>query len=134
MWVADRVLRASVRNGVDPRFLMAVIATESRFNHAALSHRGAIGFGQLMPGTARGLGVDPFDPAQNIEGTAMKLASLVREFRRADLVAAAYNAGAGAVRKHGGIPPYRETRMFVPLVMRLYAHFLSHPAWVPEWE
>lgn len=132
-WVADRVLRASLRHRVDPRFVMSVIAVESRFNHAAVSRAGALGFGQLMPSTARGLGVDPTDPGENIDGTVRKLADLVRRFGRADLVAAAYNAGAGAVLRYRGIPPYRETREFVARVLWLYAHFLSHPAWTPEW-
>lgn len=132
-WVADRILRYSARYGIDPRFVMAVVASESGFNHAAVSVKGALGFGQLMPYTARSLGVDPTDPDENLEGSVRKLAMLTREFRRADLVAAAYNAGAGAVRAYGGVPPYRETRGFVRRVVTLYVHFLSHPAWSPEW-
>jgi soluble lytic murein transglycosylase-like protein len=132
-WVADRILRYSARHGIDPRFVMAVVASESGFNHSAVSVKGALGFGQLMPYTAKSLGVDPTDPDENLEGSVRKLAMLSREFRRADLVAAAYNAGAGAVRAYGGVPPYRETQGFVRRVVTLYVHFLSHPAWSPEW-
>jgi soluble lytic murein transglycosylase-like protein len=130
-WIADRILRRSAAFGIDPRFVMAVIAAESRFNHQAISHAGAIGLGQLMPPTARGMGLDPRDPEQNIYGAVRKLASLLREFRRYDLAAAAYNAGRGAVRRWRGIPPFRETRVFVWRVTTTYAHLRAHPWWDP---
>ncbi len=130
-WVADRVLRYSFGHGVDPRFVMAVIAVESRFEHRSISRAGAVGFGQLMPGTAAGMGVDPRDPDQNLWATAAILARLARRYGRADLVAAAYNAGEGAVARYRGVPPYRETRRFVSAVIALYAYMRSHPAWDP---
>jgi soluble lytic murein transglycosylase-like protein len=131
-WIAHRILGWSAAFGVDPRFVLAVIAHESRFNHRAISHAGAIGLGQLMPGTARGMGLDPRDPEQNVYGAVRKLAALAREFGRADLAAAAYNAGRGAVRRWGGVPPFRETRMFVWRVTITYNHLRQHPWWDPN--
>jgi soluble lytic murein transglycosylase-like protein len=72
---------------------------------------------QLMPSTAAGLGVNAFDPAQAVDGAARLLKDLVGEFGRVDLALAAYNAGPGAVHRYGGIPPYPETRRYVPAVL-----------------
>jgi soluble lytic murein transglycosylase-like protein len=129
-WVAIQILRWSLAFGVDPRLVMAVIAVESSFRHNAVSYRGAIGFGQLMPYTAAAMGVNPYDPLQNIYGTARKLRELLEATNwRLDLALAAYNAGLAAVRRHGGIPPYRETQWYVYKVIVLYSYFRSHPAW-----
>jgi len=95
------------------------IAVESAFNPEARSHVGAIGLGQLMPGTAETLGVDPHDPEDNLRGSARYLLAQLENFGSAELALAAYNAGPEAVRKYGGIPPYAETEGHVASVLRL---------------
>ena len=119
----DLIASAAARHEVDPALVRAVMAAESGGNPAARSPVGAIGLMQLMPGTARDLGVaNADDPAQNIEGGTKYLADLTRRFGLEHGVAA-YNAGPGAVEKYGGVPPYRETRTYVDRVMRLYGAF-----------
>lgn len=103
-----------------PRLLHAVIAVESGFDARAVSHKGALGLMQLMPQTAQRFGVqDPFDPAQNVAGGAAYLKFLLGRFNNdLELALAAYNAGEGAVIKAGyRIPPYAETRAYVPRVL-----------------
>jgi peptidoglycan DL-endopeptidase CwlO len=114
---ADLFVAAGNRHGVSPKLLAAVAKVESGYNPKAVSRVGAQGLMQLMPGTARGLGVhNAFDPAQAIEGAAKLLASNLKEFKSVPLALAAYNAGGGAVHKYGGIPPFAETRAYVPKV------------------
>lgn len=107
--------------GVDTALLRAVIHAESAFNPNALSIKGAQGLMQLMPGTATELGVvDAFDVAENIRGGARYLAGLLQTFGGDErLATAAYNAGPGAVRRHGGVPPYDETQVYVQRVATL---------------
>ena len=112
--------------GVDPFLARAVIQAESAFYAKARSRTGALGLMQLMPKTAQRFGVlDPFDPTQNITGGVKYLRWLSENFK-GDLpkVIAAYNAGEGAVEKYRGIPPYAETRAYVPRVMQLYTQRL----------
>lgn len=103
----------------------ANIAVESAFNPDARSSVGAIGLGQLMPGTADLLGVDPYDPEENLHGSARYLLAQLADFGAADLALAAYNAGPEAVRDYGGIPPYAETEGHVAKVLRLTNATLS---------
>lgn len=107
---------------VDPALLRALIHQESNFDPRAVSGAGAQGLGQLMPGTARELGVsDPFDPAQNARAAATYLKNQLDAFGGdIDKALAAYNAGPGAVRQYGGIPPYAETRNYVQRVKAFY--------------
>ncbi|MCM2562448.1 lytic transglycosylase domain-containing protein [Lutimaribacter sp. EGI FJ00015] len=107
---------AARRHGVPEDLFLRLVNQESRFNPKAVSHKGAIGLAQLMPFTARKLGVDPHDPYQNLDGGARYLAQQFREFKSWPLALAAYNAGPGAVKKHGGVPPFRETRNYVSVI------------------
>lgn len=95
----------------------ANIEVESAYRPTAVSSAGAIGLGQLMPGTARDLGVDPHDTAQNLDGSARYLLAMLARFGTPELALAAYNAGPDAVARHGGIPPFTETQNHVRRVM-----------------
>lgn len=98
----------------------ANIEIESAYNPRAVSHAGAIGLGQLMPGTARALGVDPNNWRQNLDGSARYLAMMLAEFGDVRLALAAYNAGPDAVRAHSGIPPFQETQNHVQRVLAVF--------------
>jgi len=119
----SQILEAAKRHRIDPAFIAAVIKVESNGYSRAVSRKGARGLMQLMPATARRLGVkSPFDPRDNIRGGAAYLAELAERFgeRNADLILAAYNAGEHAVEEYGGVPPYRETRDYVRRVLALW--------------
>lgn len=106
--------RVAAEHGLDPSFVKAVALVESGFNPQAVSPKGAMGLMQLMPATARQYGVrDAFDPQENLSAGARHLRSLLDEFGDSRLALAAYNAGSGAVRRHGGVPAYRETQDYV---------------------
>lgn len=102
-------------------FFRSNIEVESGYNPRARSHVGAIGLGQLMPGTAAKLRVDPHNVAQNLDGSARYLLMLLDRFGSKELALAGYNAGPEAVAKYGGIPPYRETQGHVRKVMAVFA-------------
>lgn len=108
---------AGVRHGVDPRLLAAVAQVESNFNPTAVSRAGAQGLMQFMPATAAGMGINPLDPAQAVDGAARYLRQQIDSFGSVELGLAAYNAGPGAVRRHGGVPPFAETQAYVPKVL-----------------
>lgn len=115
---AELFQAAGAKYGVDPRLLAAVAKQESSYNPNAVSAAGAKGLMQLMPATARSLGVsDPLDPEQAVTGAAKLLRDLLREFGSTELALAAYNAGPGAVKRYDGIPPYSETQNYVKRIM-----------------
>jgi soluble lytic murein transglycosylase-like protein len=124
--LADRVIRESDAAGLDARLVVALVAVESSWNPSAVSSAGARGLGQLMPATAGELGVDPDDPLANLHGTVRYLAALVARYGRFPpqeryvRALGAYNAGSGAVDRYGGLPPYRETRLYVDRVIVLW--------------
>jgi soluble lytic murein transglycosylase-like protein len=130
--IARAVLNYSIKYQVDARLVMAIFAVESNFKPTATSGAGAAGIGQLMPGTASGLGVsNAYDPEQNIEGSIKYIREQLDryqgkdEWTRLQLVLASYNAGPGAVQKYGGVPPYRETQAYVKRVSSWFFHFLG---------
>jgi soluble lytic murein transglycosylase-like protein len=110
--------------GLPAKFVSSVARAESAFQTQARSPKGAIGVMQLMPGTAKELGVDPHDVRQNIEGGTKLLRDLLVQYQndpdQVRKALAAYNAGAGAVAKYGGVPPYRETQSYVEKVLKTY--------------
>lgn len=128
--IAKSVIEFSVQHNVDPRLVMAMAVVESGFNPNATSHAGAQGVLQLMPGTAAGLGVrNSYDPVDNVFGACKLISGHINKYMKQTggdveqsliLALAAYNAGGGAVKKHGGVPPYRETQNYVRKVGTLY--------------
>ena len=120
--VEDLINRHSELQSLDPRLVMAVIQAESGYNARAVSHKGAMGLMQLTADTARLLEVaDPFNAAENVRGGTTYLRWMLNRFAdNLELALAAYNAGPGAVERHNGIPPFRETREYVRRVLALY--------------
>lgn len=107
---------AAQKHGIPENLFLRLVQQESGWNPAARSHKGATGLAQLMPATARRLGVDPLDPRQNLDGGARYLRMMYNRFGDWRLALAAYNAGPGAVSKYKGIPPYRETMNYVRII------------------
>lgn len=115
------IKEAAARYQVDPRLVAAVAQTESGGNQEAVSPAGAVGVMQLMPETAAGLGINPYDKRQNIEGGAKYLRQMMDTFGGdVQKAVAAYNAGPQAVKEYNGIPPYRETQDYVNKVLDIY--------------
>jgi soluble lytic murein transglycosylase-like protein len=123
----DAIEAYSIAYEVDPRLVKAIIATESCFDKKAISSVGARGLMQLMPATAKELGVkDSFDSNQNIRGGIKYFSQMLTRFNdNTELALAAYNAGPGAVEKYGGIPPYTETKGYVKKVLKRYAKYVA---------
>lgn len=124
--LARTTIQEADAQDIDARLLVALIAVESSWRDNAVSSAGARGLGQLMPGTAAGLGVDPDNPLENIHGVAVHLHGLLAHYANLDRddcyidALAAYNAGTGAVDHYGGVPPYPQTRAYVREVIGLW--------------
>lgn len=108
---------AARRHNVPPDLFLRLVQQESGWNPNARSNKGAIGLAQLMPATARSLGVDPNNVQQNLDGGARYLSQQYQTFGSWRLALAAYNAGPGAVEQYGGVPPYRETQNYVRVIL-----------------
>ena len=108
---------AARRHQVPEDLFLRLVRTESGFRPTAKSSKGALGLAQLMPQTARGLGVNPHDPGQNLDGGARYLSQQYRRFGDWRLALAAYNAGPEAVARYRGVPPYRETQNYVKAIL-----------------
>jgi soluble lytic murein transglycosylase-like protein len=124
--LAERTVAEADRYGLDARLVVALVAVESSWRTDAVSPAGARGLGQLMPGTAADLGVDPDDPAANVHGTVVYLRAMLDRYAarstqaRFECALAAYNAGPGAVDRYGAIPPIPETQAYVRRVIGLW--------------
>ena len=118
---------AALKHNVHPAFVKSIVAAESNFNCDAMSAKGAIGLMQLMPSTASEYGVNPSVPAENVDGGTHYLSFLLNKYRKHrngfQCAIAAYNAGPAVVDHYRGIPPFRETRMYVARVMRFFRQF-----------
>lgn len=133
--IAQGVIGFSIQYGVDARLIMAMVLVESGFDPNCTSHAGAMGLGQLMPGTARGMGVSrPYDSIDNLFGTVRLVRGHLDKYtkqtggdpyRSLVLTLAAYNAGGGAVKRHGGVPPYKETQNYVKKVIAAYRRLIG---------
>ncbi|MDO8587882.1 MAG: lytic transglycosylase domain-containing protein [Armatimonadota bacterium] len=136
--IACYILEYSEKYDVDPRLVVAVVLAESHFRLTATSRSGAMGLGQLMPGTAAGLGVsNPYDPHQNLSASVRLIRGHLdklsggRKWSQLTwdhlfLALASYNAGPGAVRRYGGVPPYRETRTYIARVTQIYKQLCGY--------
>ncbi len=118
-WVKPIIQKASEKHNIPPMLLSALLKQESGFNPKAGSSAGAQGIAQFMPATAKGLGVDPYDPDSAINGAAQYLRRSWDKFGKPELALAAYNAGGAAVNQYGGIPPYKETQNYVKNIMAM---------------
>ena len=130
--LSEIIHAAARKHGVNPAFIKSIIAAESGFSSSAVSAKGALGFMQLMPETAREFGADPRVPEQNIEAGVHYLSWLEQRYAhnkdQLRRVIAAYNAGPGAVERYRGVPPYRETRVYVARVLKLFRKYQNEAA------
>lgn len=125
--VKAAIVKHSIEMGVDPAIALSIAKSESGFRQEARSPRGAVGIFQLMPSTARRMGVNPYTLDGNIKGGIMYYKSMYKMFGSVELALAAYNAGPGNVKKYHSIPPFKETKRYVAKIMSDYSHMKSHP-------
>ncbi len=125
--VKAAIVKHSIEMGVDPAIALSIAKTESGFRHEAKSAHGAVGVFQLMPSTARRMGLNPYSLDDNIKGGIMYYKSMYKMFGSMELALAAYNAGPANVKKYNAVPPFSETKRFVAKIMTDYRQFKSHP-------
>lgn len=125
--VKAAIVKHSIEMGVDPAIALSIAKTESGFRHEARSSHGAVGVFQLMPSTARRMGLNPYSLDDNIKGGIMYYKSMYKMFGSVELALAAYNAGPGNVKKYKAVPPFGETKRFVARIMADYRHLKAHP-------
>ena len=122
--IKANIAKHAIEMGVDPAIALSIARTESGFNHNARSRHGAVGVFQLMPSTARRMGINPYSLNENIKGGIMYYKSMYKMFGSVELALAAYNAGPGNVKRYNNsIPPYAETRRFVSKIMTDYHYY-----------
>ena len=120
------IAKHAIEMGVDPAIALSIARTESGFNHNARSSHGAVGVFQLMPSTARRMGLNPYSLNDNIKGGIMYYKSMYKMFGSVELALAAYNAGPGNVKRYQAIPPYAETKRFVSKIMTDYNYYKNN--------
>lgn len=124
--VKAAIVKYSVEMGVDPAITLSIAKTESGFRHEARSSHGAVGVFQLLPSTARRMGLNPYSLDDNIKAGIMYYKSMYKMFGSMELAVAAYNAGPANVKKYNAVPPYRETKRFVSQIMSDYYYLKAH--------
>lgn len=125
--VKAAIVKHALEMGVDPAIALSIARTESGFRHEARSSHGAVGVFQLMPSTARRMGLNPYSLNDNIRGGIMYYKMMYKMFGSMELALAAYNAGPGNVKKYKAVPPYAETRRFVNKIMTDYRNYKVNP-------
>lgn len=125
--VKAAIVKRSIEMGVDPAITLSIAKSESGFRHETRSPRGAVGVFQLMPSTARRMGLNPYLLDDNIKGGIMYYKSMYKMFGSMELALAAYNAGPGNVKKYRAVPPFSETKRYVARIMTDYRHLKAHP-------
>ena len=121
------IVKHSIEMGVDPAITLSIAKSESGFRQECRSPRGAVGVFQLMPSTARRMGLNPYSLDDNIKGGIMYYKSMYKMFGSMEMALAAYNAGPGTVKKYRAVPPYKETKRYVARIMTDYRYFKAHP-------
>ncbi len=124
--VKASIVKHSIEMGVDPAITLSIAKSESGFKHETRSPQGAVGVFQLMPSTARRMGLNPYSLDDNIKGGIMYYKSMYKMFGSMQLAIAAYNAGPGNVKKYKTIPPFRETKRYVNRIMADYYQYKAH--------
>ncbi len=124
--VKAAIVKHSIEMGVDPAITLSIAKKESGYRHEARSVHGAVGVFQLMPSTARRMGLNPYSLDDNIKGGIMYYKSMYKMFGSIQLALAAYNAGPANVKKYNAVPPFAETKRFVATIMKDYYYLKSH--------
>jgi len=125
--VKTAIVKRSIEMGVDPAITLSIAKSESGYRHETRSPRGAVGVFQLMPSTARRMGLNPYSLEDNIKGGIMYYKSMYKMFGSVELALAAYNAGPGNVKKYNAVPPFSETKRYVARIMTDYRQMKAHP-------